>query len=295
MTLLSLRGSADDMLADRIPLTRTVRRKLLHHKGFVVGASFALALAVLAVIGPLIARAPNITDYAHQLAAPSAHHWLGTDAAGRDEFARTVAGARDTLGAALLVFLLATIVGVGTGVIAGFVGGPVDAVLSRLMDLLLGLPQLVLALAVVGALGPSFANLILAMAITSWAFLGKLARSLTSSSRHRPDVIAARMAGMSATRIAFGHVLPGVLAQALIAATLQLGDTILNLAALSFLGLGAQPPTAEWGGMLNDSRLNVTIAPWLLIGPGVGILLAVTAATLISDALRDCTDPGHNS
>lgn len=295
MTLISTRSSRRTILLESAPLTSSVRQQLLRHKGFLIGAVLAGLLTVLAIIGPLIADAPNITHYDNQLASPSLHHWLGTDNAGRDEFARTVAGARDTLGAALLVFFLATVIGVSIGVFAGFIGGPFDAVVSRIMDLLLGLPQLVLALALVGALGPSFVNLILAMALTSWAFLGKLARSLTLSCRQRPDVVAARMAGISTTRIVIGHVLPGVLAQALIAATLQLGDTILNLASLSFLGLGAQPPTAEWGSMLNDSRLNLTIAPWLFIGPGIGILAAVAAATLISDALRDCTDPGRQS
>jgi ABC-type dipeptide/oligopeptide/nickel transport system permease subunit len=135
----------------------------------------------------------------------------------------------------------------------------------------------------------------MAMAATGWAGLAKLARAYTLGARTRPDVIAARMAGIRMYRIAAGLVLPGVLAQTLIAATLLLGDTILALAGLSFLGLGVQPPTAEWGTMLNDARSNLTIAPWLLIGPGLGIIVAVTAATLISDALRDCTDPASVS
>jgi ABC-type dipeptide/oligopeptide/nickel transport system permease subunit len=220
---------------------------------------------------------------------------LGTDGAGRDEFARTVAGARASLGAALLVFAFSTAIGVTVGVLAGLVGGVVDLVISRVVDLLLGLPSLVLALAVVGALGPGFSHLILAMVITGWAGLAKLARSYTVGTRTRPDVIAARMAGISTIRIAAGHLLPGVLAQALIAATLMLGDTILGLAGLSFLGLGVQPPVAEWGSMLNDSRTDLTIAPWLLIGPGIGIIAAVAAATLLSDALRDSSDPARQS
>jgi ABC-type dipeptide/oligopeptide/nickel transport system permease subunit len=268
-------------------------RTLSRHWGFRVGALLAVMLAALAVIGPLLAHGPNVTDYANQLAPPSARHWLGTDSAGRDEFARTVAGARTTLGAALLVFALTTVIGIAVGTAAGFLGGIFDACVSRLLDLLLGLPSLVLALAVVGALGPGFGHLILAVTITGWAGLAKLSRSYTIGARQRPDVTAARMAGIRTTRILAGHVLPGAAVQALIAATLGLGDTILGLAALSFLGLGVQPPTAEWGSMLNDSQLYDTVAPWLVIGPGLGIIAAVIAATLISDALRDCTDPSR--
>jgi ABC-type dipeptide/oligopeptide/nickel transport system permease subunit len=250
-------------------------------------------LAALAVIGPLLAHGPNVTDYANQLASPGTRHWLGTDSAGRDEFARTVAGARTTLGAAVLVFALTTVIGITVGTAAGFLGGIFDACVSRLIDLLLGLPSLVLALAVVGVLGPGFSHVILAMTITGWAGLAKVSRSYTIGARQRPDVTAARMAGISTAGILAGHVLPGAAVQALIAATLGLGDTILGLAGLSFLGLGVQPPTAEWGSMLNDSQLYLTVAPWLVIGPGLGIVAAVTAATLISDALRDCTDPGR--
>lgn len=293
MTLLFAR--ARRRFEPDVLVTAGLGRRLLAHRGFQVGSVLAAVLAVLALVGPWLARAPDLTNYANQLAAPGASHWLGTDGAGRDEFARTVAGARASLGAALLVFAVSTAIGVTVGVLAGLVGGVIDLVISRFVDLLLGLPSLVLALAVVGALGPGFGHLILAMVITGWAGLAKLARSYTVGARIRPDVIAARMAGIATIRIALGHLLPGVLAQALIAATLMLGDTILGLAGLSFLGLGVQPPVAEWGSMLNDSRTDLTIAPWLLIGPGIGIIAAVAAATLLSDALRDCTDPTRRS
>jgi ABC-type dipeptide/oligopeptide/nickel transport system permease subunit len=282
-------GLPDIDVAPPAGLLRTLSR----HWGFRVGAALAIVLAALAVIGPFLAHGPDITDYANQLAAPGAAHWLGTDGAGRDEFARTVAGARTTLGAAVLVFALTTVIGIAAGTAAGFLGGIFDACVSRVLDLLLGLPSLVLALAVVGALGPGFSHLILAVTVTGWAGLAKLSRSYTVGARQRADVTAARMAGVRTSRILTGHVLPGVGVQALIAATLGLGDTILGLAGLSFLGLGVQPPTAEWGSMLNDSQLYLTVAPWLVIGPGLGIVAAVTAATLISDALRDCTDPGR--
>ena len=271
----------------------TLARALSRHWGFRTGLVLALLLAGLALIGPFFARGPDVTNYASQLAPPSAAHWLGTDGDGRDEFARTVAGAHTTLGAALLVFALTTVIGIAVGTAAGFLGGVFDACASRLIDLLLGLPSLVLALAVVGALGPGFGHLVLAVTSTGWAGLAKLARSYTAGARGRPDVTAARMAGVATLRVLAGHVLPGAAVQALIAAALGLGDTILGLAGLSFLGLGVQPPVSEWGSMLNDSQLYLTVAPWLVIGPGLGIIAAVGAATLISDALRDGTDPGR--
>jgi ABC-type dipeptide/oligopeptide/nickel transport system permease subunit len=285
-------GTGAVLDVDAAPSARLLR-SLARHWGFRCGAVLTVLLAALALIGPFLAHGPNITDYANQLAPPSAAHWLGTDGAGRDEFARTVAGARTTLGAAVLVFMLTTVIGIAVGTAAGFLGGIFDACISRVIDLLLGLPSLVLALAVVGALGPGFSHLVLAVTVTGWAGLAKLSRSYTMGARHRPDITAATMAGVRKIQILAGHVLPGVAVQALIAATLGLGDTILGLAGLSFLGLGVQPPTAEWGSMLNDSQLYDTVAPWLVIGPGLGIIAAVTAATLISDALRDCTDPSR--
>jgi ABC-type dipeptide/oligopeptide/nickel transport system permease subunit len=286
--LISAEGAVPDLDAAPARLLRA----LAGHWGFRVGAVLAILLVALAVLGPFFTHGPDVTDYANQIAAPSASHWLGTDDAGRDEFARTVAGARTTLGAAMLVFGLTTAIGIVVGTAAGFLGGIFDVCVSRLMDLLLGLPSLVLALAVVGALGPSFGNLILAVTVTGWAGLAKLSRAYTVGARQRADVTAATMAGVRTSSILVGHVLPGVAVQAFIAATLGLGDTILGLAGLSFLGLGVQPPTAEWGNMLSESSLYDTVAPWLVIGPGLGIIAAVAAATLISDALRDCTDPG---
>jgi ABC-type dipeptide/oligopeptide/nickel transport system permease subunit len=287
--LVPAAGLPDLGVAPPAGLLRTLSR----HWGLRVGAALAVTLVALAVIGPFLAHGPNLTNYANQLAPPGARHWLGTDGDGRDEFARTVAGARTTLGAAVLVFALTTVIGIAAGAAAGFLGGVFDAIASRLIDLLLGLPSLVLALAVVGALGPGFSHLILAVTITGWVGLAKLSRSYTAGARQRADVTAARMAGVRTSRILTGHVLPGVGVAALIAATLGLGDTILGLAGLSFLGLGVQPPAAEWGSMLNDSQLYLTVAPWLVAGPGLGIIAAVTAATLISDALRDCTDPSR--
>lgn len=266
-------------------------RRVLRHGGGRVGVTLALILTLAAVIGPWLTTDPDVPDYTNKLQPPGGGHLLGTDLAGRDLLARTFAGARMSLGAALLVMTIVTIVGLVVGVVAGSAGGVVDTVLTRVMDVLLGIPGLVLTLAVVGVLGPSFFNLVFAMAVTGWAGLAKLARAHTRGAGQRPDVIAARMAGAGPIRIAFGHVLPGAVSLLVVAATLRLGDTVVALAGLSFLGLGAQPPTAEWGRMLSDSRETLSLAPFQIIGPGVALMLTVLASTLIADALRDLNEP----
>lgn len=266
-------------------------RRLTTHGGGRIGLSIGFVLLGVATLGSRFTADPDIPDYKNQLAPPSSAHLLGTDPAGRDLLARTFAGAQTSLGAALLVTVIVTVIGLAVGVVAGSAGGVVDSVLSRAIDVILGLPGLVLTLALIGVLGPSFGNLVLAMAATGWAGLAKLARAHTLGASQRPDVIAARMAGAGPVRIAFGHVLPGAVSLVLVAATLRLGETVVGLAGLSFLGLGAQPPTAEWGNMLADARQTLAVAPFQLIGPGVGLALTVLAATLISDALRDVSEP----
>lgn len=286
---LMAEGLADETTA-RMVQPRWSR--LWRHRGFLVGLTLMVILVLTALIGPHLVGDPHATDYKNQFAGPSSAHWLGTDNAGRDSLARTVIGAGVSYRAALIVFVLHMVIGITLGVLAGLLGGWVDTVISRVCDVMLGLPSLVIALAIVGALGPGFGNLVLAMSVTGWAGLAKLYRTLSLQARHRLDVVTARLAGVSEWRIAATHVLPGVFSQSLIAATLGLGETILGLAGLSFLGLGVQPPTPEWGSMLNDSKSQLATAPWLLIGPGVGLILTVTSVTLISDALRDCAEFG---
>lgn len=290
MTGAGILTRATDTAGDR-HVDRGVWRALAARPAARVGFVFAAVLLLATVAGPWLLPDPDLPDYTRQLAPPSARHLLGTDQSGRDLLARSVAGARSSLGAAVVVMALSAGIGLILGTIAGAVGGAVDTVLTRITDVLLGLPTLVLTLAVVGMLGPGFANLVLAMAVTSWAGLARIARSAALGAWQRPDVIAARMAGVGPARAVLGHVLPGVTAQVSVAATLGLGEAVLALGGLSFLGLGAQPPTAEWGTMLAAGRETFAHAPWQLIGPGVGLVLAVAAATLVGDALRDVTDP----
>lgn len=276
-------------------VARPVRPDVLRRPTARTGLAIAVVLVLAAVLGPPFLPDPDLPDYTRQLAPPSAAHWLGTDQAGRDLLSRTLAGARTSLGAAVLVTAIAATVGLLVGTIAGAVGGIVDTVLTRATDVLLGLPSLVLTLAVVGVLGPGFWNLVLAMSATSWAGIARLARSVARGAAARPDIIAARMAGVGPVGAVLGHVMPAAATQVAVLATLGLGEAILALGGLSFLGLGAQPPTAEWGTMLAAGRETFAYAPWQLIGPGTGLILSVAAAALIADALRDVTDPGRHT
>ena len=251
----------------------------------------AFFLLFLVLFTPLVLPfQPNEPNAAERLTAPTVRHPLGTDRFGRDVLARIASGGRRSLGAAVLVLTATLAISLFLGIVAGMVGGVFDAIAMRIVDVLLALPPLVLALAVVGVLGVGFQNLMIALVISSLAYYMRLTRSHAKSARKRADVVVARLAGIGWTRIAFGHVLPNVFAQMLIVATLDLGGTIVGIAGLSFLGLGVQPPDAEWGAMLNESRLSFTTAPWLLLAPGAAIFLSVVSANLIGNALRDTGD-----
>ncbi|MCV6593570.1 MAG: ABC transporter permease, partial [Silicimonas sp.] len=209
------------------------------------------------------------------------------DATGRDMFSRSLDAAHRSIGAALLVLGAVFLIGLIIGTVAGLSGGVIDTVLMRIADIAMTLPGLVLAFAVLGILGPGFVNLLIALIIADWAWYARLARSLSLGARRKPHVIAARLAGIPAWRIIWGHILPGVAVQLGIVASLALGGMIGAISGFSFLGLGVQPPHAEWGAMLAESRLYFTIAPWLLIAPAGLIFLSVLSANILGNALRD--------
>jgi ABC-type dipeptide/oligopeptide/nickel transport system permease subunit len=258
------------------------------------GVVLAVLLAAFVVGGAAVQRPPaDAVDYTHKLQGPSLRAPLGTDQFGRDQLARLIEGGRRSLLAAVLVLLGALAIGLLVGLTAGLAGGALGALLMRGVDVMLALPPLVLALAVIGVLGPGFGNLLLALVAAGWAPYARLTRGLVLGAHRRPDVIAARLAGVRWPRIVGGHVLPGVLNQLGVVASLSLGEVIVGIAGLSFLGLGAQPPAAEWGAMLADSRSFFSIAPWLLIGPSALILVAVLAANLCGDALREARRDGR--
>lgn len=252
-----------------------------------VGAVLLALVAVVALFGPLLAQfPPNEPHYSDKLLAPDSTYWFGTDQYGRDQFARTVNGLRLSLISAILVLLGSTTVSVLVGIAAGLSGGALDTIASRMIDIVLAIPSLVLALAIVGLLGPGYGNLLLALVISSWATDARIARALTMEARTFPFVTAARISGSSTAAIGVRHILPAVLPQIAIISTLRLGGIVVSLAGLSFLGLGVQMPTAELGAMLGDGRRFLTAAPWLLIAPSIAILLIATGANLLAEGLQ---------
>ncbi len=258
-----------------------------------VGTALAAILLAFALFGPLLTPFdPDEADYGNALAPPGAGHPLGTDHIGRDVLARIADGARRSLGSAVLILALVVSIGIAIGVTAGLAGGAVETVVMRLADVALALPGTVMAIAIAGLLGPGFKNLLLAMVLADWAYYARLARSFALTAAARPDVLAARMAGVPGLRVVLSHILPGVVSQMAAVATLGLGGTIAAISGFSFIGLGIQPPSAEWGNMLSESRYYIAVAPWLLLAPTAMIFLSVLTANVLGNALRDSTDPG---
>ena len=286
-------STSEQTLAVLPDAVRSVRRRFLQRRSARCGLALAIFFMVAITLGPLFLRFnPEQMNPAEKLQAPSTFHWLGTDQFGRDQLARLLDGGRRSLGAAVLVLTGVMLLSLLIGIVTGMIGGIVDTITQRLLDVVLALPAIVLALAIVGVLGVGYRNLLLALLISSWAYYARLARSGVRLAKTRLDVIADRMAGVSWTRIIVGHIVPGVAMQLLIVATLDLSGVMIGIAGLSFLGLGVQPPDAEWGAMLAEARLYFTVAPWLLLAPATAIFLSVVAANLIGNALRDAVAGG---
>jgi len=262
-----------------------------------VGAVIVLVFVLTAVFAPLIAPMdPTTTDAKASLARPGSVFWLGADFMGRDMFSRIVFGARISLTVGLGATLAGGILGVSIGLMSGYLGGTVDLITQRLMDIMQSLPLLVMALVMAAALGPSLENTIIAIAIPLVPTVARVVRSSTLSLREQPFVEAARAVGMGELRIAVRHVLPNTLAPLIVLGTAQLGSAILVEASLSFLGLGIPEPYPSWGRMLSESAAEyVRTAPWLVIFPGVAISLTVFGTNLLGDALRDILDPRQRS
>jgi len=262
-----------------------------------VGAVIVLVFVLTAVFAPLIAPMdPTTTDAKASLARPGSVFWLGADFMGRDMFSRIVFGARISLTVGLGATLAGGILGVTIGLMSGYLGGTVDLITQRLMDIMQSLPLLVMALVMAAALGPSLENTIIAIAIPLVPTVARVVRSSTLSLREQPFVEAARAVGMGEVRIAMRHALPNTLAPLIVLGTAQLGSAILVEAALSFLGLGIPEPYPSWGRMLSESAAEyVRTAPWLVIFPGVAISLTVFGTNLLGDALRDILDPRQRS
>lgn len=275
-----------------VGLTRT--RNVLGKLGLTGGGALLVfgSIVVAVLAGPLLWTVdPDTTDLANRFAGFSAQNPLGTDQFGRDLLSRLLHGGRMSLAGAFLVLLGTSGTGLAVGLLAGLMGGRIDAVLSRAMDGLLALPTLIVALAIVGALGKSFGNVLFALILTGWPWYGRIYRGLVLHERHQPYVLATVSLGASGFRIMWRHILPNIIGPVLVLATINLGAAILNLTALSFLGLGMQPPQAEWGAMVNHGRLHFQSHPWVIVAPGLTIAVTVLAANILGDALRDLADP----
>jgi peptide/nickel transport system permease protein len=272
--------------------TRRAIKRFLRHRLAVFGLVVVVLFIAVAILAPLIAPYdPLQTSWSRIRRPPSWEHWMGTDENGRDVLSRVIWGARASLMAGVISVLGALIIGVPLGLLAGLSGGWVDAVISRIADAMLSVPFLILAIALAAFLGPALENAMLAIAITASPVFARLARGMALDAKSTDWVEAARALGNPPWRTAFVHVLPNIIPPLLVQATLAIAEAIIAEAALSFLGLGMQPPNPSWGSMLNSSQRFLTQAPWLSIFPGVTIMVVVLAFNLMGDGLRDALDP----
>ena len=257
-----------------------------------VGLVLIAILALIALSAPLIAPTnPLKQTLSARLKPPSAAHWLGTDQLGRDVLSRMIYGARISLLIGIVVVGLAASIGTFVGLVAGYAGGWLDEGLMRLTDVFFAFPALILAMAISGALGPSLTNAMIAIAVVSWPIYARLVRAQVLTLREREFVEASRSLGASAERIVRQHILPNTIAPLLVQASFDMGGAILSAAGLSFIGFGAQPPTAEWGVMISEGRNYIATHAWLSLFPGLAILFTVAAFNLVGDGLRDALDP----
>lgn len=257
-----------------------------------IGSAIVLMLILVAIFAPWIAtHDPLAQDLANALQAPSAAHYFGTDEFGRDVFSRLVYGSRITLYIVALVSVTVGPIGLALGVVAGYYGGIVDTILMRITDIFISFPSLVLALAFVAALGPGLEHVVIAITLTAWPPIARLARAETLSLRHADFVSAVKLQGASSIRILLHHIVPLCLPSVIIRITMNMAGIILTAAGLGFLGLGAQPPDPEWGAMISAGRRYMMECWWLVTIPGLAILINSLAFNFLGDGLRDILDP----
>lgn len=270
------------------------RRRRQRVTSLTVGLTLVAILILMALLAPLIAPFdPNVQTMSSRLLAPSAQHWFGTDGFGRDLLSRVIYGARPTLLLVSLILVLTIPAGLLIGITAGYVGGWTERLLMRITDIFLSLPNLVIALALVAILGPGLMNGALALALTSWPPFARQARAETLALRRSDYLAATRMQGITGFRLMFGHILPLCMPTAVVRAALSLGGIILAAAGLGFLGMGVQPPTAEWGSMVAEGSKVIFDQWWVAAAPGAAILFASLAFNLTGDGLRDRLDTRH--
>lgn len=265
--------------------------KVKKRPGLLIGAAVLVLFILVGIFAPLIAPMDPLEITRNRRGAPSMEHWLGTDEVGRDILSRIIYGARVSLRVGLVAIGIALSFGSILGMIAGYAGGWVDSVIMRLTDIMLAFPGILLAIAVVAVLGPSLFNVMIAVGIESIPAYIRTARGSTLSVKEMEYVTAARTSGSSTVRTIFRQILPNVAGPLIVLSTIGIAGSILSAAGLSYLGLGAQPPTPEWGAMLSSGRNFVREAWWIATFPGVAIMMVVLALNLVGDGLRDILDP----
>jgi peptide/nickel transport system permease protein len=262
------------------------------HRGAVVGAAIVAALVLIALGRNVIApQSPTKIDITAALRLPDAAHWMGTDQYGRDVYSRVVHGSSISLVVGFISVGIAALAGTVVGLVAGYYGGRIDGVLMRVIDVMLAFPGILLALGIVSVLGPSLPNLMIAVGISNIPYYARLVRGSVLVAKEQLYVEAARVIGVPVPTVLARHVLPNVVAPIIVAATLGMGNAILAAAGLSFIGLGSQPPTPEWGRMLSEGRDYLRDAWWISTFPGIAIMITVLGVNLLGDGLRDVLDP----
>ncbi len=275
---------------------KTIWRKLRKNKAAVIGGILILLFILTAIIGPFLTPfEPNAQDVMNKLESPSAEHWFGTDHQGRDIFTRIIHGMGITLFVGFLSVFLGATFGVILGLVSGYYVGKTDAVIMRVMDVLLAFPGILLALAIVSVLGGSLMNVIIAVAVFSVPIFARIVRASTLTVRKLEYIDAIRALGANDFTIIFKHILPNIMSPIIVQATLNIATAVLSASGLSFLGMGAQPPTPEWGAMLSDGRNYLYDAPHVGLFPGIAIVIVVLAFNVLGDGLRDALDPKMNN
>jgi peptide/nickel transport system permease protein len=285
--------AANEPIREENPWVRGWRR-LRRRKGAMAALIVVIFLVTVAILAPWVAPYdPTLTSFTQVRKAPTWAHWFGTDEVGRDILSRIIWGARASLSAGLVSVGIAVGAGVPLGLLAGYAGGWVDTVLSRMVDAMLAIPFLILAITLAAFLGPSLSNAMIAIGVTSTPVFIRLTRGQTLGAKVEDYVEAARAVGNPHWRIALRHVLPNIVPPLLVQASLAIAGAIIAEAALSFLGLGQQPPAPSWGSMLNSAQRFLAQAPWMAFWPGFAIFFAVLSFNLLGDGLRDALDPRH--
>lgn len=262
------------------------------NKKFVFFSILTAIIVLIAIFAPVLAPYTlTQTELTNALAAPSKAHFFGTDNLGKDIFSSVIYGTRVSVFSTLTLVTSVFIIGSITGIIAGYFGGRIDSIIMRLADIMIAFPGMVLAIAIAGILGASITNAIIAVTIVTWPKYARLARSLVLKTKHLDYVVAARVVGTRTGHILLRYMFPNVTPVLLVTASMDIGSMMLELAALSFLGFGAKPPMAEWGLMLSAGRAYLSDAPWMMLFPGMAILIVVVIFNLLGDSLRDALDP----